>query len=192
MKTTFILGAGFSYDEGIPLQSQVMQKLLEKKLLNNPTCKFLRQRFGRTTDAELKNVSLEDAFALFNEIPDLPYKRELEIAIAKLFNCFYHRTDKNSYKSFARILDNDLYTVITFNWDIVLDNYILDRNPKPNLDYGYPSKLFSRIKNNEGTLVAEKNSANKALLLKLHGSFNWIYCEKCDSISYVRGEKIAP
>jgi NAD-dependent SIR2 family protein deacetylase len=67
-------------------------------------------------------------------------------------------------------------TIITFNWDLLVDNLItLQRPSGPN--YGTDA-LVPR-----GPRVLNRPGEPFPMLLKLHGSFNWMECSRCRGCS---------
>ena len=64
-----------------------------------------------------------------------------------------------------QINDNE-YSFISTNYDLLIDNAILSRSMKPNY-------MFDDISGESDVKV-----------LKLHGSLNWLYCPVCNSICY--------
>lgn len=90
----------------------------------------------------------------------------------------------------------DLVSVITTNWDIMLDNLIykiIDSQPKPKglnfsgvVDYCcYISSLDENDHSIKPGLYALGKGRYNVKLLKLHGSLNWLQCPKCQRL-YVK------
>ena len=86
---------------------------------------------------------------------------------------------------------NDLVSIITTNWDIMLDNELYrlieeNRESLGILDY---TCSFSSIQKNDKTIKSGQYVIGKGgynvKLLKLHGSLNWLTCPRC-SIIYVK------
>jgi hypothetical protein len=99
---------------------------------------------------------------------------------------------KNKYR------DHDLISVISTNWDILLDNSIkciLDRDhsdPKGVVDYC--CYISSYNKDDEtikpGLEVLGAGGFN-VKLLKLHGSLNWLQCPRCQRLYVLFHQKIS-
>lgn len=90
----------------------------------------------------------------------------------------------------------DLVSVISTNWDILLDNSIYNTIKKSS-DLGvvdYCCYVSSYDKNDEtvkpGLEILGKGGYN-VKLLKLHGSLNWLQCPRCHRIYVKFNEKIA-
>ena len=90
----------------------------------------------------------------------------------------------------------DSVSVITTNWDIILDNLtysILDSQPKPKgLDFSgvvdyccYISSLEENDHSIKPGLYALGKGRFNVKILKLHGSLNWLQCPKCQRL-YVK------
>jgi len=115
--------------------------------------------------------------------------------------------DKTSIKKFAKYLTNqarlrlkdeknDSVSVITTNWDIILDNEVYAAikisNDKKNsnvlgvVDYCcYISSLDESDETIKPGLYAIGKGGFNVKILKLHGSLNWMQCSKCQRL-YVK------
>jgi hypothetical protein len=84
----------------------------------------------------------------------------------------------------ANILDDENATssnsFLSLNYDILLDNPILDRYPQIDIDYGISF-----------TNMFEPRPELGMKLLKLHGSLNWAFCPVCNSVRLNREGKIS-
>lgn len=91
---------------------------------------------------------------------------------------------------------NDLVSIITTNWDIMLDNYIyklLSDEKKEKGEYFkgvvdyccYISSLDENDHSIKPGLYALGRKGYNVKLLKLHGSLNWLQCPKCQRL-YVK------
>jgi hypothetical protein len=78
--------------------------------------------------------------------------------------------------------------VISFNYDILMDNAL--RETKKLTDCGYLVP-FQRILNGQEQRRTE-DSPSDITMLKLHGSLNWLHCSFCGSNFLNRSEKISP
>lgn len=75
---------------------------------------------------------------------------------------------------------------ISLNYDIIIDNSLMDLYPDYHLDYGIDFTNFE--KDNDW----KRPESEKAVrLYKLHGSLNWLYCQTCISIRLTPKEKKA-
>jgi len=123
------------------------------------------------------------------------------------------KKDKSTIEQFARHLVkhckgrlqnemNDTMSVITTNWDIMLDNAIysiLCSEPKPKgmaflgvIDYCcYISSLDEKAADITPGLYALGKGGYNIKLLKLHGSLNWLQCPKCQRLYVSLHKKFA-
>ena len=68
-KTVFILGAGFSFDAGIPMQGELLSTILQYDLTRyedlkrcrNRIKRFVREVFG-LNDVQIRSLALEDIY----------------------------------------------------------------------------------------------------------------------------------
>nr|HEX4316494.1 SIR2 family protein [Kofleriaceae bacterium] len=75
-------------------------------------------------------------------------------------------------------------TFISFNYDLLLDNALVDLHRTWDLDYAIN---FSNYSEDDGW--HRPRADRSALLLKLHGSLNWLYCTTCRSVTLTPKEK---
>lgn len=66
---------------------------------------------------------------------------------------------------------------ISLNYDIMIDNIITDLYPDFHIDYGVDFINASRVDD-----WLSPDPEKSILLLKLHGSLNWLYCTTCNHI----------
>lgn len=78
--------------------------------------------------------------------------------------------------------------VISFNYDILIDNALRQLNKLTDSGYLVP---FHKISAGQGWQHAE-DEPSQVTLLKLHGSMNWLHCSYCDGTFLNRSEKISP
>jgi len=109
------------------------------------------------------------------EIGDFSHERRQLIAlIAWTLNAILRENCRHHEKLLTGLRPCD--TIITFNWDLILDNLVAlssQRHP----DYG---ACESALKIEDG--IADGNGIHlpfRPRLLKLHGSFNWMHCSTC-------------
>jgi len=77
-------------------------------------------------------------------------------------------------------------TIITFNWDLLVDNLISSQEGySPNYAFEFAKTYKAEEWQND------KPETKHPKLLKLHGSLNWMYCKKCKkSYNYVLKGKV--
>ena len=226
-KTVFILGAGASYSHSnkeFPLVNDIFKVA---KQLHVTSCKddinkikpffecvdlYIKKKLNKNILNIRQKLDIEDILTNLEidiektESNDLQIVKDRIIKIilitffilTKKSDCY--KRDVEYFLFFDRLKDND--TIITYNWDLLLDN-ILDRE-----------KIISNIKNigqvEDGILKKQylrmlmdlsayrdlswdRTSApyekynSKGYYLKLHGSIDWLYCpnEDCGLYSKV-------
>ncbi|MBU4350325.1 hypothetical protein KJ830_01815 [bacterium] len=226
-KTVFILGAGASYSHSnkeFPLINDIF-KVAKKLLVTcfladintlNPNYEcvelYIREKFNKSMFDIRHKLNIEDILTNLEIDIEKTKSNDLQIVrdrvITIILVTFFKLTSKSDYYKknseyflfFNKLNDND--TIITYNWDLLLDN-ILGRE-----------KIISKIKNLGQTeddisrkqylrmlkylsayrdLSWDRTSEpydkyqSKGYYLKLHGSIDWLYCpnEDCGSYSKV-------
>lgn len=182
----YILGAGFShsYDNKIfPLTNELLVKAFDLKLLNNNKSleSFLKSIFNNT--GERINFEKVASFLYYNPFssegePKQTYELlyiELISIIAKIYGYQTIIQDVSekwkieTMKSFANHLHKTDSTIISFNYDLLVENFlklISDWDPLK----GYHMPFYPPSSYNQ---YYSKPYTNGASILKLHGSLNW-------------------
>ena len=109
---------------------------------------------------------------------------------------FAKYVDSIAYKRIAE--KKDKISVITTNWDILLDNRIKQAVETRNNENNFLSVVdyccyMSSLENDESIkpgLLALGNGGYNVKYLKLHGSMNWLHCPMCQRMYIKFGEKI--
>ncbi|HBS87331.1 MAG: hypothetical protein A2W91_17285 [Bacteroidetes bacterium GWF2_38_335] len=182
--------------------------------------KFLEQDLFISKD-KFRNIALEDIFTPIDRcILDgisfrSYYNRELvelrekiySLIIAAIMERIIFRGNSKSYiDDFANYLvrtmrprmeniDHDPVSIISTNWDILLDNSLKKAIENDNnngvVDYCcYISSLHDDDTIKPGLQALGEGKYN-VKLLKLHGSMNWLSCPKCQRLYVAFYEKIA-
>lgn len=116
-------------------------------------------------------------------------KEYVDIFAKHLFELCKHRKDRN-YQ------DVDNVSVISTNWDILLDNSIkkIISNSGENAVVDYCCYISSHNKHDDtvkpGLEILGQGGFN-IKLLKLHGSYNWLQCPRCLRVYVEFNDKIA-
>ena len=177
MNTVYVFGAGASIHAGYPLASKMGEELLQFML----NYKFEDNRFQLSAENLIeifgKNPNIEDLIsaieARLDDLEDVKTDddrmmriilRDSLTHIAQMLREWFfilHNSPAELYARFAdRILESG-DTVITFNYDDSLDRE-LRRAGKWDLSHGY------------GFPIGNSDTKSGVLLLKLHGSVNWL------------------
>jgi NAD-dependent SIR2 family protein deacetylase len=210
-KIVYILGAGFSIPYGIPSQQDIMKYCLDDQNFLKEIKKFYREfyLFGskNLTKSALSKVPLEDVFSLLDRSIKSAHKYK-EFEVSKFINIENILTNKiatyfesinndNTYiKNFADKLiefrkkcgDNDKQSIITLNWDNLIDKYFQIELKDSEValdycmyDYSFEGQYDSSIKHIPSIYLKIKGKKN-IKLIKIHGSINWNICHSCHKI----------
>ena len=226
-KTVYILGAGASYSHSnkeFPLINdifKVAKKLLVTSLITdintlNPNYGCVEDYIGNKFNKSIFNIkqklNIEDILTNLEIDIEKTKSNDLQIVRDRIITIIlvtfilldrksvYYKRNGEYFLFFDRLKDND--TIITYNWDLLLDN-ILDReriisNIKNigQVEDGILKKQYLRMLMDLSAyrdLSWDRTSApyeqynSKGYYLKLHGSIDWLYCpnEDCGLYSKV-------
>lgn len=122
-------------------------------------------------------------------------RRELDRIRERSIQCIAHAFDEISETiqppawlvNFVRSLSSTDDTLITTNWDILLDKAAVKRTvnrekfrfPHTAIDYGTNALCVDLYGGND-LICASPGDA--LALYKLHGSFGWLYCQRCSNL----------
>lgn len=174
MTTTYVFGAGASFHAKYPLSASMGEGLLEF-MLNYPiggyrdSANVLIELFGKKPNVEEMITALETQIEALKDgnSQDRATRSVLAHAhahIAEMLREWFrviHDNPAPLYATFAKELIKPGDTVITFNYDDSLERE-LKRVGVWDLSCGY------------GFPLGDADSRSEVLLLKLHGSINWI------------------
>lgn len=174
----YVLGAGTSVHAGYPLVSNFIEILSQQ----HPNSSYQLQQlfvYVRNLSKKFPNLNIEELIRLacsphdpdYSGIADLVLTFNdpdrigeqyvvipLKFAVVYLLDCIARSTPRTSEVSL--LLKKTESTIITFNWDVLVDRVL-------NEDYGGD---WLDIKSNQGT---------RRQYLKLHGSADCLYCLNC-------------
>ncbi|MEW6740252.1 MAG: hypothetical protein ACOYU2_10795 [Nitrospirota bacterium] len=208
-KRIFILGAGssISHDDSFPSINVFFSKAkelgIDVKKEHPELHKYILKNFGIDTNSAKDKINIEIVFTSLEIDIERTQEASLQtirLQILKLIQSVLIKLiekirDKESDLSqFAKRLDPK-DTVITFNWDVLLDN-ILSREKFLRWAYNYKDEDISKdIPNIYHTFIARLSGFGRGLIseialkppytawdnkngyfLKLHGSIDWVFC----------------
>ena len=201
IKNVIILGAGASKSEGAPSQKELIKIFFENKKIHGP--KLIKEFFNEfwgINDNNIKNSELP-TFEECLGVLDLAYLRRecfkgwpkdkiircrtaLVYSIAKTLNDIGkkgHHNDLVNKLMKKGILKETAF--ISLNYDILIDNALVrhEREANYNIDYGISLMNYKYNENNENNHRKPKEEKS-VLLLKPHGSLNWMYCPTCNNM----------
>jgi hypothetical protein len=205
METAFVFGAGASAAEGASTLTELLKNAFSKfpndsKVRN---AKHFIQDLFPVEFATWRNVpSFEEiltpidiALSRQDEISEEWNINELSRVRNDLIYCICRtlseelKRPKNIHRKFVNHLSStfldfkEKFVFLSLNYDILLDNALADLYDQGvDLDYGIEFRNFGRD--------WERPRLERAvLLLKLHGSLNWLFCPVCDLIKITPREK---
>lgn len=206
----FVLGAGASHPDGVPLQRHILPMILANKeitesAIGGPLVEFINDNFAYDKKSNLY-PQLEavfgflDYFITQNESLSVKYQnadiRQIKEYLIKLIHYIVNlRTDKESkvyhqfWESVSKRTSN--FSVITLNYDTLLEQafdflfkkfgYLDYCFDLMNYDKHPDKKQFNFWINPRAPLPVDSNTDPVPVkLIKLHGSLNWKYCNCCN------------
>ncbi|HEY4679486.1 MAG TPA: hypothetical protein VIJ01_20155 [Candidatus Angelobacter sp.] len=175
MSTVYVFGAGASIHAGYPLAAKMGGDLLEF-MKGYPhewfqaSAQTLVENFGKSpniedliSDVETKIDALENAESYEDRLlrSNLTYARSHIAHTLRAWFLTLHNSPAHLYAAFANRIVTPGDTVVSFNYDDSLDRE-LKRAGKWDLSHGY------------GFPLGNASTKSDVLMLKLHGSVNWI------------------
>lgn len=161
----------------------------------------LRNTIRAAIKEEKISVNLEDIFTSFDKsvlsseyVHRYTYSQMdiIRYSIMRLFSYYFskgvidHSFDQRDYKNFVGYIKSrrtaNPVTIITTNWDTLLEEYFQRQNIK--YYYGFQFPYTSED-------FRDKIVNEKILLLKIHGSANWLKCLHCGAISVYKDNDAA-
>lgn len=210
-----IVGAGFSYYAGLPLQSKFTAELLRasgfhkgpSKRIVDFLCKFVGATFHPRLDFDPDGwPELEDLFTCVNMSANTGHhlgakhpaaslrtvRRALIARTIRMLRQSYERASQDpddrwkSLDAFLTALSPQATAFLSLNWDTVAEERFLEVNPKFTIAYG-PGFIPARFPE-KGARVEILQNADKPTLhvAKIHGSINWLYCDNCQRVYWFR------
>ena len=85
-------------------------------------------------------------------------------------------------ESFFEALKTDDCAFLSMNWDTVIEEGLIRNQSAKFFDYGCDARA-AQFK--EGKLVPRLMAGDKATVIKMHGSTNWLYCDACRTTYWV-------
>lgn len=192
-KTVYVLGAGFSRNANYPITEQftsektiknVLEKLIKKsdiKKLNKVSDYFLdriNSKYCENIEDVLNHVTVGEYLGMESKTEGKrPYPSEqifhdLFWYVGKVLETVEEKIHPQ-YLYFAKhVLKTDA-TIISFNYDLLLEHVFEKLSISPN--YG----------------IFKNPPKNSQLILKIHGSANWTYCDNCNEFSRFSGYEIS-
>ena len=154
--------------------------------------------------SEKIDVNLEDVFTSFDKsMMDKQYMDNysyaqidaIRLSITRLFVYYFdqavhdHKYDKTDYINFVKYIkarrSSVPLTIITTNWDTLIEEYLA----KNKIDYNLClNEKYYYIDDEE---VGSQTGCNLLKLIKIHGSINWFRCLNCGTLSIYKKHTIS-
>lgn len=182
MKTVYILGAGCSCEDRVPLVDAFFQKMEETindELKHHPDIKYFNQILSFKKKL-FNHFNIEDFFSMIDFYISLGVKfpsynlnlmrtRLIYLIARTIRRCLTNNYGSPNYKRFYTnsVIEGD--AIISFNWDLLLDSI------RSGVNYGVS---FMRYDLTSGEFN-DSRMDEKIKILKLHGSLNFIGCTRC-------------
>lgn len=190
MKVTVILGAGFSKNSGLPVQSEIPALLVQDKNNNELEYgitlvikKFMEEVFcytGNNTYPELDDIlncidiSTNTGHHLGLKYSSMHLGAIRRFLVYRIFSILdeHYKYSQDVDKLVKGLINNFDAGFVVLNWDDVLEKYIHMLNADIGIDYVNEGKIFGHPEHT-------KKNHKSIKLVKIHGSCNWLYCDNC-------------
>jgi hypothetical protein len=208
-KTVFIFGAGASYPDGIPIQSQIIPLIFKEddlQIIKSQTGKKIREFLRENFSINSQFPTLEEVFGFIDfhisngfslsKKWNIPSLIELKLDLTKILHyVISSKTGESEYfKLFWKsIMSNRLKIgVITTNYDTLIDeafdsiynDYLIDYCiDLINFRYSDDIEAFDWwINASQPYSGISGKTSIRTKLIKIHGSLNWKYCDCCAQV----------
>lgn len=208
MKRVFLLGAGFSRQAGFPLAFGLLD-FIGKYLrgssnildieFRNEFMSFIEETDVSDVELLLTHIDLAilnnsaNLYKGYDEIDDLRlFRKKLSGTLVRAFDCVHCSLDNNDqkreiYRKFCEQIGNG-DTVITFNYDVLVEQILWEQNKWTFLDgYGIKKNVNDFQDPPWGGLYPkDKPQESSVKVYKLHGSLGWLYDDIKEEVYYCR------
>lgn len=224
MTTVFVAGAGASKAAGLPLTDAFIKKMLDVKGLKEegPSARlvqFLTQfvddvfgNGGHLPDEEWP--SLEDAFTIVDMAANTGHhlgpkysaaelrsvRRCFLLRMIRMIEILYRQQKKrggaewDALQRLFRTVDIEQSAFLTMNWDTVVEDGLWREQAIRTFDYRCGARAAVIDQYGDVQLSRRSRGSTAAVILKPHGSINWMYCDACRQLFWFEpgnGERIA-
>ena len=198
MKKVYVLGAGFSAQADLPILSDFFNKVENKKdktdryegkeIEKETFERVLKLKLGKDKDGNSYNM--ESAFTAICEKFDIikkldksftdgeQLKKDFLYTVCRTYHLCWTDGGKNSrclYRRFLERVIKEQAIMITFNYDLILDNLFFDMRLLPY--YGFELNAENTINFNSNFPGLKESGVT---FLKMHGSQQWFKCNLCE------------
>lgn len=185
-ETVYFLGAGVSREAGVPTQKELWGMLLDRwQKKQDPKMGEVLECAAALNLGRLQ-PGMQVDLAQFLTLIDLALEQDVSLgpydgetlrriraltvrAVCEVLQGSVQEGQEEKFYPFCRNLQGD-DTIVSFNYDTVIDSML--KRFCGDLSYGFP------VADKDGFLTETEGQ----LLLKPHGSLNWLYCRRCNQI----------
>lgn len=208
----FIVGAGFSYNAGLPLAAEFTRQLLEVSKLEKGRADpilvecmraFVDEVFGDGSGLVPEEwPQLEDLFTTIDLAANTGHnlgstysasdlrtiRRILIIRLIRMLNISFRTKKDNPDKAwehmteFFRDVPTDRVAFLSMNWDCVIEAMLEEKQGALNVDYGCSAIAAIFYKQRVVQRKPGPTPKKSVQVLKPHGSVNWMYCDACSRL----------
>lgn len=193
MKTTVVLGAGFSNNSNIPVMSELPKMILDssgssfEEGITSSLRKFFRDIFGYNGGESIPSfddlltcidLSTNSGHHLGIDYSPLHLRSLRRFLMYRVFSLMERPFEysENTKELVDRLISRfEEISFVVLNWDTVLEKYILELSETKGINYCNGSLSWRE----DGQHYKES-----IRVLKVHGSCNWLYCDNCRSVFY--------
>lgn len=199
-----------SLEPDIPIKARYILKRFKEFKSNFQ--RFLKDDLC-ISETNFKDVSLEDIYSLIDKsiISNLSFRNISKNKLIRLrsnINALIIILMKFRLKeipNFAHIekftdylinlrrsdYDGDPFTIISTNWDIIIENSIMSKIQKTEgiLDYCFYLHEYRTGNKLRSGMYARGQNKYNLKVIKLHGSMNWLQCQRCQRVYVTYFEK---
>ncbi len=203
--TAYILGAGFSANAGLPLQSDFTELFLKANQFKRGKSRhlmphlgtFVRDTFGFKGGQDLLLYpELEDVFTTLDLSANTGHnlgrkysprdlrslRRMLLSRIIRMLNSAYLDGKKKPSEGrvqllhFLKYVTGSKHQFVSLNWDTVLEGCFEELGQNSS---PYYSGEIRPVIIEEGKVKPIERTESRIRVAKMHGSINWLYCDCC-------------
>lgn len=216
-KTVFIVGAGFSRNAGLPIQSEFTELMLAaathksgmRRRLMPRLSAFMKDVFDYSQGRGLEQFpDLEDIFTAIDLSANTGHhlgpqftpqklrelRRILLSNIIRMLNSAYldgqkkPKPERASLLYFLSEVSAERHQFVSLNWDVVLESCFVELDRPFKPFYG--NEIKQVILESGLVRLTKDENTSQILISKMHGSINWLYCDCCRRTFAVPPEKV--